>query len=122
VIVQLVRIGIADVLPPMVVTEPESGTPEYFVRLRQLERRLELATRDSADFDWSLRPMLAQLAADRLNHRHGILFMTQPVRAREIVGEELWEIMRPPENQTGTPTRPISRQRVDELVSQIERI
>lgn len=122
VIVQLVRVGIVDVLPPVAVAEPDSGTPEYFVRLRQLERRLDVATRDPADFEWSIRPVLAQLAADRLNYRHGILCTTQPLRAREIVGDELWEIMRPQANQPDTPLRPASRQRISDLISRIERI
>lgn len=119
IIIQLVRIGVADVLPPVAVPAPETSTPEYFVRLRQLERRLELATRDQADFDWSLRPLLAQLAADRLRYRHGILYMAQPDRAREIVGEELWQIMRP---SPDTQFRPIGRARMEDLISRIERI
>jgi hypothetical protein len=118
-IVQLVRLGVVDVQPSARVTTPDPGVSEYFVRLRQLERRLETAATDPDDYDWAIRPMLVQLAADRLLYRHGIRYQIQPVRAREIVGDELWEIMTQPLRQ---PSRPVSRQRLTALVEQIEQL
>ncbi|HEX2903604.1 MAG TPA: hypothetical protein VHO01_09135 [Jatrophihabitans sp.] len=119
VIVGLVRSSVADVLPAAPDMMPERGSPEYFVRLRHLERRLENGIRDQTEFDWSLRPLLVQLTADRLRYRHGILFRTQPVRAREIVGEELWQIMTPSPDVT---FQPLDRRRLEALILQIERI
>ena len=118
-LIQLVRLGVADTPPPLRTPPPPAAVPEYFMRLRQLERRLEVAADDPADYEWSIRPMLAQLAADRLVYRHGIRYQTQPDRARQIVGEQLWEIMTPP---LQAPIRSVDRARLTDLVSQIERI
>ena len=68
---------------------------EYSARLRQLERRLEAATRDGSKYDRNVRPMLARLTADRLRQKYGIDAGRQPVRAREVLGEQLWSLMTP---------------------------
>lgn len=66
---------------------------EYSARLRQLERRLEAATRDGSKYDRNVRPMLARLAADRLRQKYGIDPGRQPVRAKEVLGDQLWSLM-----------------------------
>jgi len=114
--IQLVRYGVADVPPPVPVPVPAETSADYFAGLRHLERRLEAGSKDPVEFEWSIRPVLAELAIARLGLRHDCRIHAEPDRAREIVGEELWEIM------TVSPDRPIrsmSRDRLLRLVSLI---
>jgi hypothetical protein len=119
-LLQLVRASITETPPPDPVTEPRPTVvrTEYFARLRQLERRLDSASTDPYKFEWSIRPMLAQLAAERLDHKHGISFHRESARAREVVGEQLWQIM----TTSDTPIQPVNPARLRELVQAISRI
>ncbi|MDQ2837105.1 MAG: hypothetical protein M3Y42_07985 [Actinomycetota bacterium] len=95
---------------------PPASGEEYFVKLRQLERRLQGASVDSEKFEWNVRPVLTELAAERLRHRHGINFAREAEQARAIVGEQLWQMMTTPQN--GPP----SAHQLHELVAAIEAI
>jgi hypothetical protein len=119
-LLQLVRASITEALPPDPGTEPRPTVvrTEYFSRLRQLERRLDSACTDPSKYEWSVRPMLAQLAAERLDHKHGISLHRDSARAREVVGEQLWQIM----TTSDTPSQPVSPARLRELVQAISRI
>jgi hypothetical protein len=120
VLLQLVRAGAAEA--PLLLDPATGSSPvrsEYFVRLRQLERRLDRACADPANFDWSVRPMLVQLAVERLQAKHGVSAYRDPARAREIVGERLWQIMT---TSPDTPSQPVSPAWLRELVQAISRI
>lgn len=106
VLVQLVRETAADPQPPPEYTEPppEPGGA-YLARLRQLERRLEAASRDGAKYDRNVRPVLAQLAVERLRQKYGINPHGHPVQAREVLGEQLWSLTKaPPEPASPAPS------------------
>lgn len=118
-IIQLVRAGVVDVLPSLPEPTPEVVVPEYFVRLRQLERRLEGSVRHSSDYDWTIRPLLTDLIDGRLQHQHSVNYRTDPVRARTILGEQLWDIMMPPPDQ---PVRSLSKKELTELVTRLEQL
>jgi broad specificity phosphatase PhoE len=62
--------------------------------LEMLEGRLLVAGRNAADFHTRLRPMLREIAAARLQRRHGVVLDHDPV-ARTLLGDELWEAVRP---------------------------
>jgi hypothetical protein len=117
-LLQLVRASIHDTPPPEPVREQRVVQPEYFMRLRQLERRLEGACRDPSKFEWSLRPFLADLAAARLSSKHGINCQHEPAKARAVVGEQLWQIM----TTSDTPIQPVKPAQLRELVQAISRI
>lgn len=118
-LLQLVRASVVEMPAPDPVMTPGVSTPEYFVRLRQLERRLDRASRDPFQFEWTVQPMLAQLAAERLRHKHGINMNHEPIQAREVVGEQLWQIMT---TSPSTPSQPGTPHRLRELVEAISRI
>lgn len=104
---QLVRATFHEMLP---IEAPVDRTPTTgstgLAQLKQLERRLQNASTDGAKFDWRLRPMLVQLATDRLRYKHGINFRREPERARAMVGEHLWWIMNAvPSGPSSAPTR-----------------
>ena len=119
VIVQLVRISVVDVVP----TPPRPTTnlvvSDYFIKLRQLERRLETSTRSSEDYEWSIRPILADIINGRLLNEHGINFRTDPARARAIVGEKLWEIMI---SSADRPERSMSQRELTAVVGELEKL
>lgn len=117
-LLQLVRASVHEPPPPDQVTEPSAVRPEYFMRLRQLERRLEGACSDPSKFEWSLRPLLAELAVERLSSKHGINFRHEPQTAREVVGEQLWQIM----TTSDTSSQPVRPAQLRELVQAISRI
>jgi hypothetical protein len=118
VLLQFVRAGVAETPLPDPVRQPNESRSEYFLRLRQLERQLDRACADPANFEWTVRPMLARLAAERLHVKHGISVYRDPAHAREILGERLWQIMIPPD----APSQPINPARLRELVQAIGRI
>lgn len=60
-----------------------------------LVRELELSTYNSFHLHSRVRPMLRDIAAHRLRGRYGIELDAEPLRARELVGVEIWELVRP---------------------------
>ena len=118
VLVQLVRETAAGPQPPPELFEqPAPGGGEYLSRLRQSARRLEAACRDGSKYDRNVRPMLARLATERLRQKYGIDPRSQPIQAREVLGEQLWSLtMAPP-----TPSSPASSHaQLSTLLDQIE--
>ncbi len=119
-VAQLLRATVNEMVPVESRPEPApASTTEYFVRLRQLERRLEGASTDGTKFAWNVRPVLAQLAAERLRHRHAIIIRRDPERARAMLGEQLWQIVTSPPNAPGTAQ---NLEQLSRLVASIERL
>jgi hypothetical protein len=67
---------------------PDSGEPT-------LVRELELSTYNAFYFHSRLRPRLRDVAAHKLRARYGVELDAEPIRARELVGSEAWEAVRP---------------------------
>lgn len=118
VLAQLVRETTAGPQPPLELLEqPAPGGGEYLSRLRQSERRLEAACRDGSKYDRNVRPMLARLATERLRQKYGIDPRSQPVQAREVLGEQLWSLTTAPP----APSSPASSHaQLSTLLDQIE--
>ena len=73
--------------------EPPSSRADQLGQLAEVEREVELAVSREFYFHSTLRPLLQQLAADRLRIRHGIA-LDDPL-ARDLLGERAWELIRP---------------------------
>jgi len=107
------------VVPP---PEPLSERAAYQSRdeglllLTSLESRLSWGGTDPDRFRNRVRPELVALAADLLRTRRGIDLRTEPDRARQILGEPLWQLI------ARTPTRSPSRAELSRLVDALERI
>jgi hypothetical protein len=67
---------------------------EMPLRLRQIVDVLREAEQSEFGVDRSLRPLLVPIAAARVGRR-GIDMAVAPRRARELLGDVLWEIVRP---------------------------
>jgi hypothetical protein len=77
------------------------------------ERR---AGEGSQTFTRRIRPLLLELTADRLLHRHGIDPELEPDRARELVGDRVWTLL------TGTEARTASFAEIELAVQTIEKL
>ena len=62
--------------------------------LGQLENETTLAIADALDFHYRLRLHLRTVAAGLLEGRHGVALDDQPDRARRLLGDEAWEVVR----------------------------
>ena len=62
--------------------------------LEEVEHAVEFSQSTAFDFHYRLHPHLAAVARDRLA-RHGIQLERQPDRARRLLGDEAWELLRP---------------------------
>jgi hypothetical protein len=73
---------------------PRARDDEMPLRLRQIVDALREAEQSEFGVDRSLRPLLVPIVAARLGRR-GIDMALAPLRAQELLGEVLWEIVRP---------------------------
>lgn len=63
--------------------------------LARIEREVVLAAMSSFDFHMRMRPLLREVAAHRLATRRGLELDTGSADVRALLGEELWELLRP---------------------------
>jgi hypothetical protein len=63
--------------------------------LLRMERELELGIAGAAHAQLRLLPLLRSAAAARLATRHGIELDRRPDAARELLGDDVWELLRP---------------------------
>jgi hypothetical protein len=70
-----------------------------------------------------LRPILQEIAAHRLSMRFGVDLDTEPERARELIGVEAWELVRPgrpPPSDRLAPGPPAAQ--LSKVVDELKRI
>ncbi|MFN0155933.1 MAG: hypothetical protein ACKVUT_16295 [Gaiella sp.] len=111
----------AQQLRPSPRQEPQPRAPddEMPLRLRQIVDVLRESKQSEFAVDRSLRPLLVPIAAARLGRR-GVDMALAPRRAQDLLGDRLWEIVR--------PDRPSAASRAgrgfagDELREAIERL
>jgi hypothetical protein len=115
------RLAIAVRPPPdPLPVPPEDDAESYrngFDLLSILEHRLSWGSFDAERYEARLRPRLRALAEERLQRRHGVDPARQPDLARQIVGEDLWQLMTGP-----AVTAPPDRRRLTRLVDALEAI
>lgn len=95
-------------LPRRVLTDRERGGVARLARL--LDSGIESPDR----FDLRVRPQLIRLADHELRRRHGVDLRSQPERARELLGDSLWQMIRT------APAMPPPRRQLAEWVARLE--
>ena len=91
--------------------------------LGRLEQETDLGVAGSFDLHYRLRPRVRGLAAHLLAARRGVSLDAAPERARELLGETTWELVRrdrpPPEDRLapGLPRNDLRR-----VVESLERL
>jgi hypothetical protein len=73
---------------------PRARDDELPLRLRQIAADLRESEQSEVGVDRALRPLLVPIAAARLGRR-GVHMELAPGRAQELLGDVLWEIVRP---------------------------
>jgi hypothetical protein len=73
--------------------EPRKAVPPP--DLERTERVLSMSTNAAFDVHFRLRPILREIAEQRLADRRGLRLDTGDHRVREALGDELWELVRP---------------------------
>ena len=65
------------------------------IELLRVERELELGIASAGNAHRRLLPMLREAAAARLASHHGVELERRPEAARLLLGDEVWELVRP---------------------------
>lgn len=95
---RLIMLAVAEVAPPASPKRPPgaggsaTGPAGDSLRaaVRRWEQNLERAHSDPDLYSRNVLPVLAELTDERLRLRHGITRATDPRRARELLGDQLW--------------------------------
>jgi hypothetical protein len=84
---------------------------------------VEFATRNAGDVHARLRPALARIAASRLATRRGVDLATQPDAARALLGEDLWDLLRPDRVAPDDPFAVgLPAERVEAMIATLEEL
>jgi hypothetical protein len=102
---------------PAFAEEDAGSYRNGFDLLSILEHRLSWGSFDAERYEARLRPRLRALAQERLQRRHGVDPARQPDLARQIVGEDLWQLMTGP-----AATAPPDRRQLTTLLDALEAI
>jgi hypothetical protein len=87
--------------PPPPVVRQRGGDESRYVftggdalraAVRRWENRMQ-APADGTRFSRNVLPVLTELTDERLRQRHGLTRGSDPVRARELLGEPLWQLL-----------------------------
>jgi hypothetical protein len=128
---RLLMLAVAEVAPPPLPGRPKErrltesdndydyrfgGTDTLRVTIRRWEQRLEWSQSDSDRFSSSLLPVLAELTDERLRLRHGLTRASDPRRARELIGDPLWQLLAEP------PRRPPKARELAGYVEMLEKL
>jgi len=101
--------------------QPEPQQPPGLVGI---ERLVVLAVATAFDFHYRLRPILREIAGQRLADKGGLRLDGGGPRVELALGEELWEFVRPdrasPESRLGPGVRPQALRRSLERLESIQ--
>ena len=70
------------------------GRPQAIAELDRIDRLVVLGAANEFDLHYRLRPLLRQIAGERLYGRYGLELDRDPERARALLGDGLWELVR----------------------------
>ncbi|RZU52119.1 hypothetical protein EV385_3960 [Krasilnikovia cinnamomea] len=88
--------------PPRATSRPadsehlSQGGDALRAAVRRWELRLDWAQSDADQYSRNVLPVIAELTDERLRLRHGITRASDPRRARELLGEALWQTLAEP--------------------------
>jgi hypothetical protein len=76
-------------------TDREPRSRHRLPELARIEREVVLSTGSEFDQQLRVKPLLRDVAAHRLWIRRGVDMDENPERAREVLGDEVWELVKP---------------------------
>jgi hypothetical protein len=111
---------------PLTESEPAARLRRSAQRLPQLERTeraVLLSTSSAFDVHYRLRPILREIAIQRLSTRRGLTLEGDPAACRVVLGEQAWELVRPEREPPQLRFGPgIEQAELREVVDALERI
>jgi len=100
--------------------QPPATAPQPLELLR-MERDLELGIAGAGNAQHRLLPILREAAAARLASRHGIELERRPDAAQALLGEDVWELLRPDRPEPADRFDPgVPRDRVAAVIERVE--
>jgi hypothetical protein len=91
------------------------------VELLRVERELELGVANALHAHRRLLPLLRAAAAARIGSRHGFELERRPEAARALLGEDVWELLRPDRPEPADRHGPgVPRRRVTAVIDRLE--
>jgi hypothetical protein len=97
-----------------------AATPQP-VELLRVERDLELGIAGAAHAHHRLLPILREAAAARLGSHHGIELERRPDAARELLGDDVWDLLRPDRPEPRDRFDPgVPRERIAAVIERVE--
>lgn len=91
--------------------------------LERTERMLSMAATTAFDLHFRLRPVLREVAEQRLAERRGLLLDSADARVVEACGDELWEVVRPDRKAPDHRYKPgLGRAELERVVARLEEI
>jgi hypothetical protein len=114
--------GVAPRAPRRRVSRPRRVS-QRLSELDRTERAVLLSASTAFDLHYRLRPILREVAAQRLATRRGLSLDADVEAARAVVGEETWELVRPDREPPELRFAPgIAAPQLREVVAVLERI
>src|SRR5262245_44592974 len=96
---------------------PKASQPEELLRM---DRELVLGSADADHAQRRLLPLLRSVAAARIAARYGFELERRPEAARELLGEDVWELLRPDRPEPADRHGPaVPRQHVGAVIEQV---
>ena len=90
--------------------------------LQRIERVVGAGRQSAGDVQVRVRPLLCEIA-DPLLRREGVRLDSEPLRARALLGEELWEVVRPDRPRPQDRRAPgLTLSELERLVQKLERL
>ncbi|MEV4705755.1 hypothetical protein [Actinoplanes sp. NPDC049316] len=93
-----------------------AGNDTLRIAVRRWEQQLDWSHNDGERFSRIVLPALTELADERLRLRHGVSRASDPRRARELMGEPLWQLLHDPGR------RPPKAREMSAVVDALEKI
>lgn len=105
------------------LAEGRSSEPEQLPELARMERNVVLATAKQFDSRQRIRPILREIAEHRLATNRGIYMDDNPDRAREVLGEEAWDLIHFDQDELDRRRgRGLELDRLERVIESLERI
>ncbi len=96
---------------------------ERFASLEKLERAVSMASTSGYDVHHRLRPVVREIAAGQLLVRRGIDLDRHPEAAHAVLGDDVWELVRPERPRPQARAAPgLGLEELEQVVAGLERI
>jgi hypothetical protein len=82
---------------------PRQPRPVRPQQLEWLERQIGDARDHGYELPTDFRPVLRSIAASALRRKHGVVLEREPDRARQLLGDRVWQLIRLDEPETKVP-------------------